>query len=147
MDAVPAAEPGVGESVDAQGLDEDVRRSEQAVEERTAFVVRYVQGEAALADVEVPPEDTAFRVGGVALERAEAPGRRAAGRFDLDHVGAQVGEEAAQELAAPIGELDDADAVQRKQVWDAERFFLRHQITSSAARASMSAGERPSRSP
>ena len=147
VDAVPAAEPGVGESVNTQGLDKDIRRSKQAVEERTAFVVRYVQGEAALADVEVPPEDAALGVFRIILEGAEPPGRRTAGWFDLDHVGAQVGEEASQELAAPIGELDDADAVQRKQVWDAERFLLRHQITSSAARASMSAAERPSRSP
>src|SRR6202022_76954 len=51
--------------------------------------------------------------GDVVEKRPDVAARLAAGRFDLDHVGPEIGEQFAAELALFIGEFQDPQACQR----------------------------------
>jgi hypothetical protein len=60
-------------------------------------------------------------------ERPDAATGLAAGRFDLDDVGAEAAEQLAAKLAGLIGEFDDPEAGQRAR----ERVELAHRSISS----------------
>ena len=111
------AQVGVVESDGAQCVlvhvgDEHVGAGEEAEHGLAALVGGEVGGDAALVRVEVEEDAAALRVRLAALERARAAGAVALGRFDLDDVGAEVGEElAAVRAGHPFGEFDDAKIV------------------------------------
>ncbi|MYE32798.1 MAG: hypothetical protein F4X80_09155 [Chloroflexi bacterium] len=93
--------------------DEHVGTREQAEHSRAAVVGGEVGGHAALVGVEVEEEAAALRVRLAVAERAHAAGVVPFGRFDLDHVGAEVGEElAAVRAGHPLREFDDAEIVE-----------------------------------
>ena len=74
----------------AEVVDHDLRGLDEAIEGRTAGLALQVEGDASLAAVE------AVEVRGLALDPAAGHGAAEVGvirRLDLDHVGAQVGEE------------------------------------------------------
>ena len=67
-----------------------------------------IEGNAAFGRVVVPERQAAVRVGSVVEEWANAAVALAAGRFDLDHISAEVAEQLAAELAGFIRELQDS---------------------------------------
>ncbi len=104
---IAAAEPvhGAGRVV----FDRHVGGRRQAVQQRAAFVGLEIDGEAALVAVEGAEE-----TGG---EAGQPPGRIAADRLDLDHVGAEIGED--QPRARPhdgVAEFEHADAGKGERV-------------------------------
>ena len=98
---VAAAEPvhGAGRVV----LDHDVGCCRQAMQQRAAFVGLEVDGDAALVAVEGAEE-----AGGKA---DQPPGGIAGHRLDLDHVGAEIGEDQARARAHDgVAEFEHANA-------------------------------------
>src|SRR5438270_511876 len=95
------------------GFEEDVGGGDELAGEVQAIGGGEVEGDAALPLVVVPEVERALRAGLVLIERPDPPRRAAARRLDLDHFGAEPGEELAGELAALVGDLEDADAAQR----------------------------------
>ena len=72
-----------------------------------------IEGDAAFGRVVVPERQAALRVRDVVEERPDMAAALAAGRFDLDHIGAEVAEQLAAELALFVRELQDPQACQR----------------------------------
>src|SRR5262249_35024909 len=64
----------------------------------------------------MPEMQATIRVRGVLVERAVPAGLLAAGRFDLDDGGTQTREDLAAILGEFVGELDDAQAVEKTSV-------------------------------
>ena len=93
----------------AVALDEDVGFGKQLLEQRTAGVRLEVECHALLAGVEVEEEAALFRMGLVVREGAELPRDVTRGRFDLDYLGSEAGEEfGAVRPGDPLGEIDNA---------------------------------------
>ena len=84
-------------------VDHHVGTREEVVQALVADVELHSQ----FARVAVRPEQRLVTVAG-----RQRPGRRPSGRLDLDHLGTEVAEHAAAELAALDGEIDDADSIQ-----------------------------------
>ena len=61
----------------------------------------------------MPERQAAFPVGNIVHERTETATGFSARRFDLDHVGAQVGQQLAAKLALLVADFQHAQAVQR----------------------------------
>ena len=96
-----------------EGFQNDVRRRRQTPE-KLAPVRRFqIERDAAFGRVVVPERQTALRVRDVVEEWPDMAAWLAAGRFDLDHIGAEIAEQLAAELALFIGELQDSQACQR----------------------------------
>ena len=72
-----------------------------------------IEGDAALGRVVVPEGQAALRVRDVVEEWPDMAAALAAGGFDLDHIGPEVAEQLAAELAGFIRELQDSQACQR----------------------------------
>jgi hypothetical protein len=95
-----------------EGLDQDIGRRHQPAELLATRVLAEIEDDAALVGVVEPEEQAAVGIG-VLLKKGADPARRiAAGWLDLDHVGAQVGEQLAAIGAAFVGEVEDANAAQ-----------------------------------
>ena len=77
-----------------------------------AVVLAEVEGDGALVGVEVPEAQGGLAAGVAGVEGRESARGVAAGRFDLDHVGAEVGEQLAGVVAHLGGEIEHADAVE-----------------------------------
>jgi hypothetical protein len=93
----------------AEVLDQHVGALAELAEAAPAAGVVQVEHRAALVRVAVEERQRAIGRGDAAREgRNEAP-RVAARRLDLDHLGAQVGEEPPRECAAEVGQVDDAE--------------------------------------
>ena len=99
-------QPKIGHRADVGGFDEEVRRFQQAKQKVASPSVFEIAGDAALASGVCGPVDRL--VGTVGEERGNGASCRAGGRFDLDHVGAEVGEHLSGEHAALVGEVDDS---------------------------------------
>src|SRR5581483_8562606 len=90
-------------------LEEEVGRRAQPQRGLAPLPRLEVEGHAALVGgVRLPVERVA-----VGRERADAAGARAVRWLDLDHVGAQVGEQTAGEQPALVREIYDAVAVEK----------------------------------
>ncbi len=85
-----------------------MRRAHQALEERFSIRHGRIEGDAALAGGVRPPVETAFGIGIVAVERPEAARGIARRRLDLQHVRAQVGQDAPAQKPALVGEIEHA---------------------------------------
>ena len=92
-------------------LDEHVRRRHEPLERVVPLGGPAVKHDALPAPVEVEEVQAHGRVG--AQERRKAALVRTARRFDVEHVGAEVGEEFRAVRAALARQGDDADAVER----------------------------------
>ncbi len=104
---VTAAKPvhGAGRVV----LDRHVGRRHQPVQQRAALTGFQIEGEAALIAVERAEE-----AGGKA---GEPPGRIAADRLDLDHVGAEIGEDQPRARTHDgVAEFEHANAGKRERI-------------------------------
>ena len=85
----------------------DVRLCREVVEQRATLGIFQIDGEAALVAVECGKEACG--------ETDEAPSRIAAGRLDLDHVGAEIGEDQAGTRSHDgVTEFEHADAGERQ---------------------------------
>ena len=92
-------------------LDENVRGGDEPLERVVALGGVAVEDDALPAAMEVEEVQAYRRVG--LHERREAALVRAARRLDVEHVGAEVGEEFRAVRASFARQGDDADAVQR----------------------------------
>ena len=72
-----------------------------------------VKRQRSLARGIVPPVEAAIRTGLVVEKGSVAAAEIAVRGFDLDHVGAEAGEQFAGEVALRIGAVEDADVVER----------------------------------
>ncbi len=90
-----------------EGLDEKIGLGHQPPKQGTAVRGFQVQGDAALVGGIGPPVEALLRMRIVVVEGADVAGRAAAGRLDLDYVGAQVRKYLAAEQAPVIGEVQD----------------------------------------
>ena len=61
-----------------------------------------------------PPKEAFFGMRLALVEGADMPRRAAAGRLDLDDVGAEIGEDFAAQQASLIGEVEDAIRAEEK---------------------------------
>ncbi len=86
-----------------------------------------IEGNAAFGRIVVPERKTALRVGDVVEEWPDAAAGLAAGGFDLDHIGPEIAEELAAELALFIRQLKDPQASQRPR----QRLGIAHWSISS----------------
>ena len=100
------------ELAERQRVDEHVRAGDEAAEQGAAVLGRHVQGDAALAGVVVPEVEAALGVRHILVERADLALGGAAGRLDLDHVGALVGHELRGPLADLAPNLDHAQVAE-----------------------------------
>ena len=120
------------EGVGTQVGEEDVGRGEQAVELTARFGFAQVEHDAALAPVVLRKG----RVGELLAdaERSERAAHGVAGgRFDLDHVGAPVGQQGSSGRGSdPDTELDDTQPVERRQSGWAAGLRVRHRPSSLA---------------
>ena len=91
------------------GLDAHVGGGEELFEPGPVGLVVEVEHRAAL--VAVPIGEVG---GGPVDDRWEAPPRGPAGWLDEHHVGAEVGQHPATQVATPVGQVDDAEAAQRQ---------------------------------
>jgi hypothetical protein len=110
-------------------LDEEVGAAREAEQLVTVRAVVEVEHDAALAAREGPPVQRALRVLDVAGERPDATGTRAAGRLDVDHVGAEVAQDLAAEDSAVVGEVEDTARLQHGRLpATAARRRRRHEV-------------------
>ncbi len=102
------ADPELRTGVAGEAVDEHVRGGQQLVEERAALVPAQVEGDAALVLVDLDVRGAVLR-GDLAEEAAQVVPH--AGRLNLDHVGAEVGEQGAQGVAVEQHRgFEDTDA-------------------------------------
>ena len=87
----------------SERLDPDVGAAQLRVERLDVSGVAQIEHDAALAGVAIGVVETLAGV-----ERREEPRARAFGRLDADHVAAEVGEQAAAQLALLVGEVQHA---------------------------------------
>ncbi len=91
-------------------LDQDVGRLQQLDEDRPALRCIGVEREALLVAVEVTEE--------AGTEAAQLACAVAVHRFDLDHLGAEIGQDhAAGRPENGVREFDDANALERRESW------------------------------
>ena len=128
---VPAGARGI-EHVVPGGVDDCIGALDELPPQREAVGSVDVEGDAALARVEVRPVQRAVRVRAVARERPDAPRGRTGGRLDADHVGAGVG----QQLPGDLAQVTDLD--------DAESFGAGAHIASSSCSRASSSSSQPS---
>ena len=95
-----------------EGLDDDVRGADELAEDFAALLVLQVEGDAALAGVEVEEVEAALGPGLVVVERGDEASGVALRRFHLDHIGPEVGEELGAVGADVACQVEDADVVQ-----------------------------------
>mgnify|MGYP003693567423 CR=1 FL=1 len=100
-------EPQGRQEARPEGFQNDVRCRRQAPEKPAAVCGFQIEGNAALGRVVVPERQAALRVRDVVEERPDVAAGLAAGRFDLDHIGPEIAEQLAAELALFIRELQD----------------------------------------
>src|SRR5439155_718114 len=105
------AEPG--QRAGRLALDEHVGAGGEAAERRRARGRPPVERDAALAGAVEPEEEAPLRALDALPEGRDRAQRGAAWRLDEDDVGAEAGEELPRKRALLIGEIEDADAVQR----------------------------------
>src|SRR5262249_35085671 len=96
-----------------EGLQNDVRRRRQKFKKPSAGGSLQVEGNPALGGIVVPEGQTALRVREVVEERSHPAAGLAAGGFDLDHIGSEIAQKLAAELAFFVRELEDPQARQR----------------------------------
>src|SRR5262249_54836904 len=97
----------------AEVLDQDIRLVAQREKAMPALGIVEVDRGATLVGVAEEKGQGAIGSGPVVHEGRTEAARFAAGRLDLDHVGAEIGEEAARKRTAQIGELDHANVGER----------------------------------
>ena len=95
-----------------EGLDHDVCGLGEPAEEVAAVVLAEVERDGALVGVEVPEAQRGLTAGVVGMEGRESTRGVAARRLDLDHVGAEVGEQLAGVVSHFGGEIEHAHAVE-----------------------------------
>ena len=106
------AEVVLGHEAGIGGFDQHVGGAEQG-EEIAALGRRIgVDHDAALAEADMGPVERAVGVG--IGEGRQPPGGSAVGRLDLDHLRAQVGEDAPGHLGPRGGDVDDSDAIEQR---------------------------------
>ena len=93
-----------------RGLEQDVGARDERAEALAILLLLEIEHERLLAAVVVPEEERALGVFLVLVERPDAARRVAAGRLDLDDLGAEAGQRQPAVLGLLVGELDDADA-------------------------------------
>jgi hypothetical protein len=89
------------------GLEQHVGPAQQGIESRAIPLLPQVEHDTPLVRVANGEVEAVAPVAG-----RQVAGARAARRLHADHVRSQVGEQATAELAALVGEIDDANAVQ-----------------------------------
>src|SRR5437867_1222820 len=100
-------------SIARPALDEHVGAGGEAAQRRRARGRPPVERDAALAGAVEPEEEAPLRALDALPEGRDRAQRGAAWRLDEDDVGAEAGEELPRKRALLIGEIEDADAVQR----------------------------------
>ena len=106
-------EPQGRQEARPEGFQNDVRCRRQTREKLASVCGFQIEGDAAFGRVVVPEGQAALRMGDVVEEWPDTAAALAAGRFDLDHIGPEVAEKLAAELALFIRELQDSQACQR----------------------------------
>jgi hypothetical protein len=96
-------------------LDQDVRLIAERVEPPPPGRVVEIKRDAALVRVAEQVRERAVRRDDATGERRGEPPRIPARRLDLDDVGAQVGEHPASERSAQVGEIEDAEMLERRR--------------------------------
>ena len=95
-------------------FDDEVGLIDEFEEELAPARLAQIERRAALGVVECPPEERAFGVRFVVVEgRAPARAGGLAGRLELDHVGAQLGEHAPGQHAEFVGQVEHAEGRKR----------------------------------
>ena len=92
-------------------LDQHIRRRQQRQKVGAARVVVQIDHHAALAEAHRGPIERAARLG--LGERRQVPRGAAAGRLDLDHLRAHIGQHPAGHLSAQPGKIQNTDALQQ----------------------------------
>jgi hypothetical protein len=72
-----------------------------------------IEGDTALGRVVLPKRQTALRVGDVVEKRPDVTVALTTGRFNFDHIGTEIAEKLAAELASFVRKLEDSEACQR----------------------------------
>ena len=106
-------EPVASRRGGSEVLDQHVGAVAELEETVPAVGVVQVERDAALVRVAIQERQRAVGRRCVAGERGPQATRIAGRRLDLEHVGAEVGQHAAGERAAQVGQLDDAHVGQR----------------------------------
>ena len=133
------SEPDRGQEAGPEGFDDDIRRRRQAAEQRAAIGGLKAQRDAALRGVVVPERQAALGMRHVVDKRPDMAARLAARRLDLDHVGPEIAEQFAAELARLVRQLQHPQAGQRaRQVPDRPR-SPQHLLHVGEARAAWAA--------
>ena len=115
-------QPHPGQPSGGAALDEDVGLGRQRPQPLPAFGRLEVQLQGVLVGVEMGENQA-----DVACERRQTPRRVAAGRLDLDHLHAQVGEEASAHLTLAVREVKRPVSLQQPGgAVGVLRFVLRH---------------------
>ena len=89
-------------------LDQHVGPLDQAPKPLTASLGLDIDDDAAFVAAKRPPEQAVLRAGSVVDERAAATRGAAAGRLDLDHVRAEVGQRLPAPVEAALRHVDNA---------------------------------------
>ena len=109
------AQSEAGEAPRLERLQQDIRAFGERTQLRLPPGGREVEGDAALAAAVRGPVERAVRVALAAvLEGRHAARVAALGRLDLEHLGAEVGQDVAGDLAACGRQVQDADAGERR---------------------------------
>ena len=103
-------QPDLVELAARRRLEQDVGARDERAEALAIFRPLQVEHDRALAAVVVPEEQRALGIRAVLVERADAARGAAAGRLDLDDLGAEARQRQPAVLGLLVGELDDADA-------------------------------------
>ena len=107
-------EPELRQATGVLSLEHDVGAPRQCPEVGGALGGLEVEHDAALGRVVVPPPEARVGTGGTVDERPEPARRVTSGRFDDDHIGAEVGEQLPGVGRARTRELDDAQTFEHR---------------------------------
>src|SRR5277367_5461198 len=82
-----------------------------------------VERDGPLVEIVEPEEEAAVAMRDVICERANLARVVAAGRLDLDYVGAHIGQQATAQLPAKIGQVEDLESRERPRLIQRVRAF------------------------
>ena len=97
-------------------VEQDVGRAGERSERCAVSFVSQIEHDRPLLPVVVPEEERALGIDAVAVERADRAGAVPPGRLDLDHFGAEPGEEQSRVFALLVCDLDDSHAGEHRGI-------------------------------